>query len=284
MTTLCSSKSNRPARSSWQKLLKETIPVQDIKAISIHLIRVGEHEQRFDDDDPEIHGLSQSIQRVGLLNPLCVTESGDGFVLVAGHRRMEACKRIGLEVVPCLVVVGDEATKREITFAENFFSKNLTQLELAAAIANEVKEKTMTVEQLAAGFRKTTDWVRRQIAICGWPQDCLEAIHSGKLSIAAASNLALITEDFYRQRLVRQACESGATARTTSAWLQAWRSFLPPEEAMEQPPVDPDAPAVPMVPQGPCMVCLHTFRVDELSHVPLCSTCILKIERAGQPA
>lgn len=255
--------------------------MQNIKAISIHKIRVGEHEQRFEDEDPEIFGLSQSIQRVGLLDPLCVTESGDGYLLVAGHRRMEACKRIGLEVVPCMVVVGDEATKREITFAENFFRKDLTPIEQAAAIANEVREKRMTVEQLAAGFRKTTDWIRRQIAICGWPEDVLDAIHTGNLSIAAASNLAVITEDFYRKTLVRQAVENGVTARTTSAWLQAWRSMLPPQEAIEQEPVDPDAPQVPMVPQAPCLVCLHTFRVDELSHVPLCSNCILQIERAG---
>ncbi len=258
--------------------------MQTIREIQISKIAVGEHAQRFEDEDPEIAELGQSIQRLGLLNSLCVAESGDGFLLVAGHRRMEACKRIGLEVVRCLVAVGDEATKREITFAENFFSKDLTPIELAVAIATEVKDQRMTIEQLAAGFRKTKDWVRRQMAIVGWPEDILEGIHSGKISIAAASNLARITEDHYREMLVRQACENGATARVTSAWLQAWFAMLPPKEAMEQEPVDPDAPDMPMVPQGPCLVCHEVFRVDELSHVPLCSICIKTLSTAGQPA
>lgn len=252
------------------------------KEIPISKIQVGEHEQRFDDEDLEVIELAGSIQRVGLLNPLCVTVSGDGFLLIAGHRRMEACKRIGMEVVPCLVAVGDEATKREITFAENFFSKDLTPIELAAAIANEVKEQRMTIEQLAAGFRKTTDWIRRQIGIMGWPKDVLEGLHTGKLSVAAAANLACITEDFYRQSLVSQAVDNGATARTTSAWLQAWRSMLPLEEAVQQEPAPGKDPQIPMVPQGPCLACHDIFRTDEMSHVPLCAHCIRVISTAGQ--
>ncbi|KKN16763.1 hypothetical protein LCGC14_0972580 [marine sediment metagenome] len=258
--------------------------MQDIRAIPVNKIKVGEHEQRFEDEDPEIAELGQSIQRVGMLDPLCVSEAGDGFMLIAGHRRLEACKRVGVEDVTCLVVVGDEATMCEITFAENFFKKNLTPLELAAAIATEVKDKRMTIDQLAAGFRKSTDWVRRQMAIVGWPEDILEGIHSGKISIAAASNLALITDDYYRKMLVRQACENGATARTTSAWLQGWNSMLPPAEAMQQEPEDPDAPVTPMVPQAPCLACHEVFRVDELSHVPLCSICINVVGKAKQSA
>lgn len=256
--------------------------MQTIKAIPVNRIKFGEHEQRFEDEDPEISELSQSIQRVGLIDPLCVTESGDGYLLIAGHRRLEACKRIGIEIVECLVKKGNEATRREITFAENFFRKDLTPIELAAAIATEVKDNRMTIEQLAAGFRKTTEWVRRQMAIVGWPEDVLDVIHSGKLSIAAASNLACITEEHYRKMLVRQAAENGATARTTSAWLQAWRAMLPPEEAVQQEPDDPDAPPVPLVPQGPCLVCHNIFRVDELSHVPLCSQCIKHLSTAMQ--
>jgi len=98
----------------------------NIQDISIDKIKVGEHEQRIEVDDDEISELAGSIRRVGLINPLSVTETGDGYLLIAGHRRLEACKRIGFEIVPCIVAIGDEATKREITFAENFFSRNLT--------------------------------------------------------------------------------------------------------------------------------------------------------------
>jgi len=258
--------------------------MENIKEIQVNRIEVGSHEQRFEDEDEEIYKLAQSIKRLGLLNPLCGVEDGDDYLVIAGHRRLEACKRIGKEIVPCLVAVGDEATRREMTFAENFFSKNLTPVELAVAIADEVKEKRMTVEQLAAGLRRTTDWVRRQISVVSWPRDVLEGIHTGKLSVAAASNLACITEDFYRRSLVSQAVENGATARTTSAWLQAWRSMLPLAEAVETEPEPGESRPQPMVPQAPCLACHEVFRSDELSHVPLCAHCIRVISTAGQGA
>ena len=153
-------------------------------------------------------------------------------------------------------------------------------MELAVAIADEEKSGRMNVEQLAYGFKRTTDWVRRQIAICSWPSDIHEAIHAGEISVAAAANLAQITEEHYRQVLIQQACENGATARTTSAWLQAWRSMLPMEEAVV---VESDAgggTVMPMVPQAPCLVCKTVFRVDELSHIPLCRFCVKTLAEA----
>lgn len=255
--------------------------MDNITEIPVNQIKVGSHEQRFEDDDQEISEISSSIRRLGLLQAICVKKIDDGYMLIYGHRRLEACKRNGMEVVPCKIALGDESKMSEITFAENFFSKHLTPIELAVAIATEVKEGRMTVDQLAAGFTRTTEWVRRQLAIVGWPEDVLAGIHTGKLSVAAASNLACITEESYRKLLVRQAVENGATARTTSAWLQAWRSMLPPAEAIQKEPVDGEEQPMPLVPQGPCLVCHDVFRVDELSHVPLCSQCIKILSTVG---
>lgn len=247
----------------------------------IGAVKFEEHSQRIEVDEEKMLDLAASIQGEGLLQPISVKKADDGYVVVCGHRRLEACKRLGWETVPVIVVQGDEASMRSKTFAENFFSEDLTALELAVGIAEEYKSGRMTIERMAAGFKRSPDWVRRQIAVCGWPEDVHEAIHCGKLSIAAASNLALVTEDFYRKSLVSQACENGATARTTSAWLQAWRSMLPLEEAVEQEPVPAGEVPVPMVPQAPCLACHEVYRTDELSHVPICRHCIKVISEAG---
>lgn len=193
-------------------------------------------------------------------------------------------KRLGWESVPCMISNGTEVSDRRSTFVENFFHEDLTPVELAVAIADEFKSKRMTLDQLAFGFKRTKDWIRRQISICGWPEDVLDVVHAGRLSIAAASNLAMIPDDVYRKSVLKQAAENGVTARVTAAWLQAYRALLPPEEAVQQEPVDPDAPQMPMVPQAPCLCCHEVFRVDELSHVPLCSICIKHLSQAIQQA
>ncbi len=246
----------------------------EVLEIPIEEIRCAEHSQRIEMNEEKLLELMGNIRVEGLLQPLSVKKDGDGYVLVWGHRRLEALKRLGRRHVPAIIVEGDEASLRSKTFAENFFSENLTPVELAVAITDEYKSGRMTVERMAAAFGRSPDWVRRQIALCGWPQSVLEAIHGGGLSIAAGSNLALITEEFYRDSLVRQAVENGATARTTAAWLQAWRSMMPLADAVEQDPVDGEKPPMPMVPQAPCLSCHTVYRTDELSHVPLCRHCI----------
>jgi len=254
----------------------------EIQHIPVGLITAEKHSQRFELNEEKMSELISSISTDGLHQPIEVRPDGDSFIVVFGHRRLEACKHLGWENMPCMVVEGDEAKIRGHTFQENFFREDLTPLELAVAIADEVKEERMTLEQLAFGFKKTQDWVRRQIAIVGWPVDVLEGIHKGKLSIAAAANLACITEDFYRASLVDQAVENGATARTTSAWLQAWRSMIPMEKAIEQEPVEGEERPQPLVPQAPCIACHDVYRTDELCHVPLCSACLKIMRDAGR--
>ena len=54
-------------------------------------------------DDDTIAELAQSISQVGLIQPLVVRRSGSGYELVAGERRLRACKSLGMETVTCIV-------------------------------------------------------------------------------------------------------------------------------------------------------------------------------------
>ncbi|GAI66532.1 unnamed protein product [marine sediment metagenome] len=254
--------------------------MQQVRDIPIEKIVVGEHEQRLEEDDAEIDGIAASIRRIGIVQPLILEEKDSAFHLVTGHRRLLAAIRVGLSTVPCIVSDSTKVKSAEITFAENFFRKDLSPVEQAGAIADEFKAGRMSIEQLAVAFHKSEHWVHSQIAICDWPHDVLEAVHEKVLSVSAASNLALVTDDTYRAFLVRNAVEQGASARTTSAWLQAFRSQTPPEQAIEAEPV-PGAPVqAPAVPQVPCFLCGEVHLINEVSHVPFCGPCIQQLSKA----
>ena len=139
----------------------------------------------------------------------------------------------------------------------------------------------MTVDELAAGLHRTAEWIRRMVAMLDWPADVLEVIHGESISVSAAHNLALVDDAPYRAFLLRNAVDSGATARATAAWLQAWRSMQPAEVAVQAEPVAGESRPMPMVPQAPCLACGQVFRTDQLSHVPICSGCIQLIRNAG---
>lgn len=254
--------------------------MDEIEQLVIDKIKVGAYEQRLDREDEGIAELAASIRRIGVIVPLVVVGEDDGFTVVAGHRRLAAAKMVGLKTVPAIRRDSNDAAVKEISFAENFFRRDLSPVELAAALKDGVEQQGLSVEELAKGFHKSEHWVRSMMAIWGWPVDVQEAVHRGKISVSAASNLAVITDEEYRVFLVRNAVEQGATARTTAAWLQAWRALEPAEEAVSAEPVGAKSPPVPLVPQAPCLACGDIFPVDRMSHVPMCGECI-KIFRQG---
>jgi len=248
----------------------------DEKIVDIRLeeIHTEKNAQRLDLNEEAINDLTSSISRIGIQCPLVVTKDGDFFHVVFGHRRYRAAQLAGLKVVPCIVRTVDESQVKEISFAENFFRADLSAVEQASAIKDVLDIGALTIEQIAAGFHRTAYWVTRQLDLLQWPGDVLGAIHTGHISVAAGSNLALITDDVYRDFLVKNAVENGATARTTAAWLQAWRAMVPPQQAVSQEPEAGHSSPPPAVPQAPCMICSNVFRSDELSHIPVCVTCI----------
>ena len=253
----------------------------DVQNVPLEKIKVGEYAQRVEAEDERIDELAESIRRVGLLVPVVVCRRGDSFVLVAGHRRIAAARSAGLHDVPAVVREAEDASAKEVSFAENLFRKDLSPIELAAAIKDCLAAGTVTIDELAAGLHRSVHWIQQQVSLLNWPDDVLEVIHNGKISVSAAHNLSLVTDDVYRDFLLRQAVENGATARATAAWLQAWRSMAPAEEAITREPVAAGDTSAPAVPQAPCIVCANVFRTDELSHVPVCVHCIRTIRDIG---
>ncbi len=248
--------------------------MQEIRQIPVEKIKVGEYALRMEAEDETLDDLAASIRRVGILVPLIVRSEGDKYDLIAGHRRLVAAMRLGLAEVPCIIRDSSEAQSSEMAFAENIFRQDLSAVEIAAGIKDILDQKIMEVPELARVVRLSEHWVRAQVAMLGWPADVLEAIHQRWLSVAAASNLAMIQDDSYRNFLLSNARDSGATARTTAAWLQAWCAQQPAEEAVQAEPVPGSQVSQPALPQAPCIACGNVQRTDGLAMVMICTGCL----------
>lgn len=255
--------------------------MEKVQNIPVGKIKVGDYDVRMVSEDQALDGLCRSIRRIGIIVPLVVTGGPDSFDLVSGHRRYRAAVLENLETVPAIVTDPNRARDVETSFAENLFREDLTAVEMASALQDVLAKAVMSIEDLASSLGRSKEWIRRTITILDWPGDVQVALHEQRMSMAAASNLALVTDDGYRGFLLRNAVEQGATARVTAAWLQAWRAMQPAEQAIMSEPVQDGERRQPMVPQAPCLCCSEVFRTDELSHVPICAGCIRSIRNAG---
>ena len=105
------------------------------KIIEVAKIKSGKNIRN--ERDTSIQELADSIERNGLINPIMVKPIGSGkYEVIAGHRRFEAVKRLGLPHIECNVT--DETSEKDLMLAqiaENVQRKDMSALELVDDIA-----------------------------------------------------------------------------------------------------------------------------------------------------
>ena len=107
----------------------------------------------------DVTDLAASIKANGLLSPLSVVPNGERYRVIAGHRRLAACKQAGTGAVPCFVLDLDPLQQLEAMVTENCQREQLTVLEEADAIQGML-DLGATTAAVAHRLGRSADYVR----------------------------------------------------------------------------------------------------------------------------
>lgn len=105
--------------------------------IPIARIVPNPHQPRMDIDPSELSALSESIRLHGLIQPITVVRSADGFTLVSGHTRLEAHKVLGRDTIRANIIEADDDDLAMLALIENVTRSDLHPLEIAMALSRE---------------------------------------------------------------------------------------------------------------------------------------------------
>jgi ParB family chromosome partitioning protein len=140
--------------------------------------------------------LVASIEEEGLLQPIVVRPVGDGFEVVAGNRRLEACKRLKMKKIPCVVVELDDREAFEASLIENLQHKTLNPIEEAKAFKRYVDEYGWGgVSELARRIGKSHSYVSMRIALLNLPKEVQEALVRRRTTPSVAQELLSLDEE-----------------------------------------------------------------------------------------
>ena len=117
--------------------------------LPIDALRPNPNQPRIEFDEASLRSLSDSIRRYGILQPLTVRRTDEGYELIAGERRLRAAKLAGLREVPCLLARSSEEESALLALVENLQRRDLHYLEEAAAIARLISSYGLSQEQAA---------------------------------------------------------------------------------------------------------------------------------------
>lgn len=158
-----------------------SLPPVGATEIPLERIRPNPQQPRTTFDSEGIAELAASIKRHGVLQPVVVSRDGDGYELVAGHRRVLAARLAGRTAIPA-VIRDDVRDRLELALVENLQRTDLNAIETARAYKLLMETYDLTQEQVAERVGKSRSQVANMLRTLTAPQPLQDAVMEGKIS------------------------------------------------------------------------------------------------------
>lgn len=188
-------------------------PEGEFRLIPVDQISPNPQQPRSRFDDASLEELASSISQLGVLQPVVVSSSDDGYVLIAGERRWRASRKAGLKEIPAVVrnVVGDSSLVEAVV--ENLQRQDLTPLEEANAYRQLLEEYGMTQDEVAEKVGKSRPSVANTLRLLQLPGPVQTMVDAGSLSAGHARALAGLEDGRYATYLAEKAVAEGWSVR-----------------------------------------------------------------------
>lgn len=174
----------RPAKA-------DTSPAADgVRAIEIGRIRPNPLQPRQHFDEQAIDELAASIAERGVLQPILVRVSGDGFELIAGERRWRAAQKARLHEIPALIREVNEESSAEIALIENIQREDLNAIEEAEAYRQLIGRYGHSQEVIGKLVGKSRSHVANLLRLLDLPESVRLMLLRGDISMGHARAIA----------------------------------------------------------------------------------------------
>ena len=171
-----------------EKLTQKAIGLQ-IENLSIAKVIPDPMQPRKTFNEAHLQQLSESVKKHGVLQPITVRKSGNGFIIVMGERRYRASKLADKKTIPCIVREYKNNDVLEIQIIENLQRQDVEPTEEAQAIAY-LSEKYAPTE-IAKRLGRTDNFIRQRLKLAGLIDGFKHFVRNGEMTISLGVGVAL---------------------------------------------------------------------------------------------
>jgi len=181
----------------------EVLTGDEILSLPVNQVHPNPDQPRKEFDQEALQSLADSIKAQGVLQPILVVKTDDGFELVAGERRLKASILAGKTRIPALVLKEKDPTALFFfSLVENLQREDLNPIEEAFAYRHLIEDFGLTQEQVAARVGKSRSAVANTLRLLTLPMQIQDYISDGSLS-AGHARAILASDD--EERMIRLA-------------------------------------------------------------------------------
>lgn len=178
-------------------------PTTQVLQLPTAELRPNPRQPRRAFDQEGLQELAVSIRTHGILQPLTVRRTEEGWELIAGERRLRAARLAGLETVPCIESTADADESALLALIENLQRQDLHYFEEAAAIADYLQKTHITQEEAAQRLGRSPSALANKLRLLRLSPACRERLVSGGLTERHARCLLRLEDEEERLAALR---------------------------------------------------------------------------------
>ncbi len=175
------------------------------------------YQPRQDFLESELEDMAASVREKGVITPLLVSKTEEGYQLIAGERRWRAAQKAGLERVPVVVREVTPTEQLELALIENIHRKDLNPIEEAMAYGRLLEETGATQESLAKNLGRDRSSIANLLRLLKLPRSIQKDVIDGRLSMGHARVLAGLNTEKEQRALRETIIKHGLSVRQAEA-------------------------------------------------------------------
>lgn len=197
-----------------------------VAEVDVEIVRPNPYQPRKNFDDEALDELAASMRELGVIQPITVRATDDGFEIISGERRLRAARRAGLARIPAYIREADTEAMLEMAIVENIQREELNPVEVALGYQRLIDECNLTQEQVAQKVGKGRATIANFLRLLRLPPRIQASLRDGIVSVGHARALINVDDDDVQLRLINDIEDNDLSVRDVERRVRKWRESL----------------------------------------------------------
>ncbi|SBD14050.1 ParB/RepB/Spo0J family partition protein [Staphylococcus aureus] len=177
---------------------------EQIKQIDISDIKPNPYQPRKTFDENHLNDLADSIKQYGILQPIVLRKTAQGYYIVVGERRFRASKIAGLKYVSAIIKDLTDEDMMELAVIENLQREDLNAIEEAESYQRLMTDLKITQQEVAKRLSKSRPYIANMLRLLHLPKKIADMVKDGRLTSAHGRTLLAIKDEQQMLRLAKR--------------------------------------------------------------------------------
>ena len=187
-----------------------------VRELELEQISPNPFQPRSEFDRERLQELSDSIARIGIIQPITVKKVSIGrYQIISGERRFRAAKAAGLKTIPAYVKDADENSMLEMALVENIQREDLDPIDIAISFQRLIDECNLTQEALSPRVGKNRATIANYLRLLKLQPEIQLAVKSGAITMGHAKALLAVEDANLQKRIVDNIIADELSVRQT---------------------------------------------------------------------